>query len=393
MGLMTEATVSKLPEPQNPLFVVSGHDSYEPADRSQLLASGFEHVHVQDTEGALGAMEGVRPLMVLVEEKVAIATEGEIVGKLRAHPINGDVPLVLLAKKDTAPELIESCYRAGLDDYIIRPLDAQKIVDRANAVLGRSTDGAVGVSVHRRTRTVGLGGPASPYRAQLADYLRHNGFHVRESGPSGSVAELDPGLGIIDLVVIVDDLFRVGALDAFSQTVKAFQRTNGGLQTFPIVVVSDNVVAGPTHRAPPGIQLLDRKAPLPEVLNKVVSLLHQTCCSLRAEARVPFFCPVEFREAGGLNPGPWCSGFTFNVSSGGLFVRTLVPCRPGAPVEIKIRLTTTRDELDVTGVVAWANRYVNGRPLASPIGMGIQFLGAISKKMAQLIEICRSGVE
>jgi uncharacterized protein (TIGR02266 family) len=110
--------------------------------------------------------------------------------------------------------------------------------------------------------------------------------------------------------------------------------------------------------------------------------------SLRAEARRPFCCPVEFGE-GGPRPGEWLSGYSSALSPGGVFIRTLVPARPGSTVGLRILLPTSREQLEAHGVVAWANPFAPRGALAYPYGMGVRFLGMGPPRLMHLRQLCQ----
>ncbi|MFP2928931.1 PAS domain S-box protein [Pyxidicoccus sp. 3LG] len=138
------------------------------------------------------------------------------------------------------------------------------------------------------------------------------------------------------------------------------------------------VAVGVGTRAPGLAALLPR---IHAVLGRDVSTLH-------AEERVPFCCPVEFGESG-PHAAEWTSGFSSALSPGGLFIRTLVPARPGTSVRLRILLPTTRERLETHGVVAWSNPFAPRAGLAYPYGMGVQFLGMGPPRLMSLRQLCQ----
>src|SRR5207244_3053982 len=75
-----------------------------------------------------------------------------------------------------------------------------------------------------------------------------------------------------------------------------------------------------------------REVPIEAMVSKVLTFTRRTNTELRAGERVPFFSVVEFREEGSSD---WRSGFAYDVSRGGIFVRTLSAVAPGKRVELK----------------------------------------------------------
>lgn len=101
---------------------------------------------------------------------------------------------------------------------------------------------------------------------------------------------------------------------------------------------------------------------------------------------VPFFCPVDLREIG-AHGAEWSSAFSYSLSRHGLFVRTLVPPRPRASVEVKIHLTTTREVIEGTTVVRSAYPFRADPIGRRPAGAELQFLGMTPGRLARLREI------
>jgi uncharacterized protein (TIGR02266 family) len=351
-----------------------------------IAGTGRRCVRARSGDEACLELQRARPVLVLLDDKVAWLDEGKIVSRLRAHPARGDVPLALLTSADTPPELIENSWRAGLDDCIVRPLETDHLRARLAALCALPSTGPF--RSRRSARAVAVAGADAAYRHRLVELLQHGGLHTLEVNDDASMAAFRAVT--VDLLIIAADISRADGVALLSGVLKK-ARASTPAAPLPVVVVSE-------HGAQPeawdgragGIHVIGRDTPLDDLLRRVRALLSCTPQDLRADSRVSFFCPVEFREAGGVTTEEWTSGYSFNVSSGGIFVRTLVPCRPGSAVEMRIRLTTTSDEMTVTGVVAWSNPYASTRMLSYPVGMGVQFLGAISKKLAQLIELCRS---
>jgi uncharacterized protein (TIGR02266 family) len=123
------------------------------------------------------------------------------------------------------------------------------------------------------------------------------------------------------------------------------------------------------------------------LLARINGLLQRNHLALLVDERVPFVCPVEFREVGTFS---WSSCFSSALSPGALFVRTLVPARPGAALELRIHLPTTREVLEGPGLVSWSNPYAPRRIASYPLGMGIQFLGLSPRRLMQLRELIRA---
>ena len=107
---------------------------------------------------------------------------------------------------------------------------------------------------------------------------------------------------------------------------------------------------------------------LEALLRQVNAQFHQGR-SDRTLPRARFYRVCDFREAGSVN---WLSGFIYNLSTGGVGLRTLTALAAGTPVDIRFGLTRQL-VCETSARVAWANEF-NPRDTSSfPYGMGVQF--------------------
>ncbi len=358
----------------------------EASPTGQLLEqASIRFLRVETLPEALAQLEAARPALVVLHADVLEAEEGRVRETFAARAGKHRVPVVLLASRDAPVELIEAGWRAGVDDCIFLPLSPAQVAERLDAVAKEPA--VLGANARRAPRAIVVSGDDAGLRTRLADLLEHSGYHVLDVG--GEPPAVLPTEGRVHLLVVAGSSFRAGVAE-----LRRVGTLLGPLASkdVPRAVIAPGVAAH-AHESAPGLELLDRSAHIEALVGRIDRLVDRGPYDLRANARVPFFCPVEFREGGSSAPPPWRSGYTFNVTSGGVFVRTLVPPRAGVALEMRIRVTTTREEFPVTGVVAWANRYPGRRVYSYPVGMGVQFLGPpISRRLASLIELCREQV-
>lgn len=351
-------------------------------DALAIEAAGFACVHAANAEEAVAALAVGRPSIVLVHEQITERDGARAFEAIREHEVGREIPVVLLGSEHSTPKLIEAAWKAGADDCILQPLAPEHLRERAGAI-GEPMAQERPERDRRIIRHIAVTGDAGEYGKTLCDHLEHEGLHVivldRYQGPPQTV----------DLLVYVTDTGEQVARD-LPVALKRVRSTSPNA-VLPILAVSRlRKWADPEHARRNGIYLLDGDRPTEDVVRAICGLLQRAPHRLRVDQRIPFFCPVFFREAVAVKPGNWRSGFTYNLSSGGLFVKTLVPLRPAAPIEIRICLSSTGEEIEATGVVAWSNAFAIKRTFSFPVGMGVQFLGAISRQLAQLIDSCRT---
>jgi DNA-binding response OmpR family regulator/Tfp pilus assembly protein PilZ len=360
-----------------------------PDDRGRdglvLEAAGFDCVRANTLEEATAALITSRPALVLVHEQVFSRDGAHVFSAIRRHDAGREVPLVLLGSQTSSPEVLEAAWKAGVDDCILHPLLPEHLYERAGALQGSARLEPAGRG-RRLARQIAVSGDAGAYGRRLCEHLEQEGLHlIRVDGYEGPPQP-------VDLLVYLTNSSTDVARD-LSLALKRV-RAASARGVLPILAVSrDRQWSNAEDARKNGIYLLDGERPPEDVVHAICGLLQRSPHRLRADQRVPFFHPVLFREPAAVTPGPWRSGFSYNLSAGGIFIKTLVPLRPAAPIEVRICLTTTREQLDVTGVVAWSNPYAPRGAFSYPIGMGIQFLGALSRGMSQLIESCQSASE
>lgn len=340
-----------------------------------VLLAGCECLAAASVEEALAHLERTRPVMTLVDAALFDTyLEAEPLERLCAHPAQAGVPLVVLASTQTPTELVESAWRAGATDCLVRPVALPHVQERLAALAGEGRGTALPVR-RAAPRVVLVVDSDADFRQELARLLGLAGYRLLLAGSElEAQARVAQHGGAVDAVVVRGDPVAPGLLGWLLST--------DSLRLVPTLRVEPLVAGGLGQSS-----VLAREATSPgHVLAWVDSALQRTSRELRVHEAVPFFCPVAFRELGG--DGRWHSGFSSELSPGGLFIRTLVPPRTGAALELKILLTTNGEHLEGSGVVAWSNPWSSSGPLCAPAGMGVQFLGMSPRGLARLRSLC-----
>jgi DNA-binding response OmpR family regulator len=345
-----------------------------------LRAVGCEVVSVDNMLAARVELGRCRPLMVVVDWRVLPADGSPGCGALRGHAQNGDVPILVVVGDHTPAELLEACVQGGAEDCMLGPVRITELQARLD-VLRERTHGPTLRPMERRTpRTVLLVGEAPNTPGGLGTDLEACGHHVLYASTHeqavARVAEYGEPLHLLLMrasVTSAEEMMRVERL-----------RTEARLGRVPTVVVADGDV---TEVPMLGQVWLSARTLAPRhLLSRINGQLQRNLAALLVDERVPFVCPVEYREVGSFS---WSSCYSSALSPGALFVRTLVPARSGAALELRIHLSTTREVLEGPGLVAWSNPYTARRTASYPLGMGIQFLGMSPRRLMQLRELIR----
>lgn len=337
-----------------------------------IEAAGCLCVPVADVGEALAALSHLTPAMTFVAATAQHGGDALLAARLGSHPAHQRAPLVLTADSTVHSEWIETWGLAGADDFILGPLSVTSVVSRLQAMQRPER-------VHRRVRHLVLVGRRTLRARALGTALEESGLRLCYLDELAQVAPHLAQLAAPPDAVVVQ--CEDGVLPA---SLAAIAPRPG--EPLPRCFVLSAAPA-PAPLPAPVTQWLSSRAPLAVLVDTISAAIGCSRSTLSADSRVPFFCPVEFREAE-QPAAPWTSGFSWALSPLGIFVRTLVPERIGAPVELRIHLTTTGEMLDGTGVVSWANAFHPLAPFASPLGMGIQFLGPAM--LRRLKSLCKA---
>jgi uncharacterized protein (TIGR02266 family) len=346
-----------------------------------LRAVGCEVVSVDNLLAARVELGRCRPLMVVVDWRVLPANGAPGCAALRGHAQNGDVPILVVVGDHTPSELLEACVQGGAEDCLLGPVRITELQARLDVLRERTSEPSSFRPMERRNpRTVLLVGEAPNTPGGLGADLEACGHHLLyASTPEQAVARVAESGEPIHLLLAraavssAEEMMRVERL-----------RTEARLGRVPTVVVADGDV---TEVPILGQVWLSARTLAPRhLLSRINGQLQRNLAALLVDERVPFVCPVEYREVGSFS---WSSCYSSALSPGALFVRTLGPARSGAALELRIHLPTTREVLEGPGLVAWSNPYTARRTASYPLGMGIQFLGMSPRRLMQLRELIR----
>jgi DNA-binding response OmpR family regulator/Tfp pilus assembly protein PilZ len=346
-----------------------------------LRTVGCEVVMVDSLLAARVELGRFRPMLVLVDWRSLPVEGGPGCTVLRSHPHNGDVPILIVVADNTPAELLEACVRSGAEDCVLGPVRVTELQSRMDVLRDKVPSPAPRLVERRNPRTVLLVGEEPGMPEGLGSHLEACGHHLLYAPTSERAASLAAEHGEpIHLLLVhasvtsAEEMLRVERLRTETRLGRVHTAvvTSGEpteVQSFGQVWMSTRTLA-PRH-----------------LLARINGLLQRNLMALLVDERVPFVCPVEFREVGAFS---WSSCFSSALSPGALFVRTLVPARSGAALELRIHLPTTREVLEGPGLVSWSNPYVPRRTTSYPLGMGIQFLGMSPRRLMQLRELIRA---
>lgn len=119
--------------PTRPVVVVDDEPDILLAVYATLLAAGFDNVvTVPDSRDALGVLRNQNPSLVLLDLGMPFVSGEEVLDSVtRELPA---IPVVVITATDTVDTAVR-CMRCGAADYLVKPVDAERLLATVRGVL------------------------------------------------------------------------------------------------------------------------------------------------------------------------------------------------------------------------------------------------------------------
>jgi len=92
-----------------------------------LTKAGYEVITADDGRHGIEKAKAWRPALILVDMMMPGITGAEVIRRLRADPVNRNVPMLVLSAYDDAA-LVEEARAAGADGYLTKTISAQELI-------------------------------------------------------------------------------------------------------------------------------------------------------------------------------------------------------------------------------------------------------------------------
>jgi uncharacterized protein (TIGR02266 family) len=327
--------------------------------------AGCEPVLASSATEAIGRLATLQPLAAFIDLYMPDSHGDECCKIIKSNEELSEVPVVLMTASNAEVE-VQRAFLAGADDFLPKPVRPYQLAAKLKAV----RDG------HRRPiretpdtpiRRVLVADHDGFFRTLVGNLLERAGYDVvyAESGltalrlllqgrPKVDLSVLDmamPGFAGIELLRKIRAVPQLAKLAVFATLSTEKANILEELYTLEAAYVIQKTALN-----------------LEEILRKANQLLFRGRES-RMLKRVRFYRLCDFRYSG---DGDWLTGFIFNLSNGGIALRTLTALPLGTVGEVRFNLTPQL-KCEVKATVAWANEF-NPRDTSSfPYGMGMQF--------------------
>ena len=115
------------------LYIEDNEDNIYMTSR-RLQRKGYEVLIARDgAEGLVQAKSRV-PALILVDLGLPVIDGWEVTRQLRAAPETAAIPIIALSAH-AMPEDRERAFAAGCDDFIAKPVDFPRLIDRIDVLL------------------------------------------------------------------------------------------------------------------------------------------------------------------------------------------------------------------------------------------------------------------
>lgn len=357
------------------VFVVDSDARAAAGVADHLATLGFEPKVLEGTEACLSALAQREPLALLVSLQLEGGSGHECCQRIKENYAWRHLPIIVMTQTGQAHELMY-CWRAAASDFLPRPITAEKLAPKLKVVSDAARPAA---DPSLTGRWVLLLETSRFYRNAIAGNLEHAGLHVVVADePAAAIDLAEEHADKLDACLIGLPSIS-GALELCESLRKAAPRAAGKMLVLsPKAVVEEDLQK--KVRALTGCDPLNkRELPFDLVLSKIFSHLKPAnVLELRSSERMPYFSVVEFSADG----KSWGCGFSYDVSLGGIFIRTLTPVPSGQ--QVTLRMDFVGQTVISKGVVAWANPFQPRVTYTSPVGMGVRLTEAGARLAEQI---------
>ncbi len=105
--------------------------------RVNFEIEGFDVITASDGEEGFERAQALRPDVVISDIMMPKRDGLQLLGDLKGSPGTEDLPVILLSAKAQKAE-VQHGLELGADDYITKPFDPIKLIDRLNAVVAKT---------------------------------------------------------------------------------------------------------------------------------------------------------------------------------------------------------------------------------------------------------------
>ena len=339
--------------------------------------AGFDPVIAASAQEAIGALATLQPLAVFVDFYMPDSFGDECCRIIKSNEELSPVPVVMMTS--AAEEEVHRAFLAGADDFLPKPVRPYQLSTKLKAIREGLHRAPGPTRRDTPVKRILIADDDSFFRGLLGNLLERAGYEVVYAESAlGALRTMLRGRPKLDACMLnavlpgMDGIQLIRKLRAHSEFYKLPVFVISPSELKPAVLEQLNSL-GIVH-------LIYKDAVNLEDLLKNVNALFFQVQEGRISKRVHFYRLCDFRCSGEAD---WLSGFIYNLSPGGVGVRTLTALSVGTVADIRFNFAPQL-LCETKATVAWANEF-NPRDASSfPYGMGLQF--------AETSELCQQWI-
>ena len=348
------AILSAMTEPvQNTIVAVGELGVSRHALQDLAQYSGGDAWFTQNEREALAWLDTRRPLAVLVPHESDLARE--IALRVRAQSRHALTPIVSLAK-DVGDLTFAEAFGWGADD-VVRASHLDQLTRRLRALPRAGMDSPPSA----RGRAL-VADSDNVRRLVIGRVLRNAGylvdFALNETDTCNVAQDGHP-----ELVVINQDLTRHP-----SALVETARGSGVGATWFFTCPPRDLAALRTRLASVPGARVIDGYAPPENILFLANEVRAGFTHNQRATPRLLFGTSVRYRPAGASEDD---IGYTYNLSVGGMYVRSLAPVE-GKKVWVELQPPRSNRHVRLVGEIVWQRPMRLDQHATTPPGFAIK---------------------
>jgi CheY-like chemotaxis protein len=313
------------------------------------------------SDSARRKLAGTRARIRCVLLDASVSDVDDFIAWLRDDARLFDIPVIALVSAPTEEALLEA-KRGGADDAVVRSDWAA--TTRRLAALDCFVPGAHPLPV-RGTALVAH--PIVSRRRRAGWVLRRAGYELAFAGEDQELTAhaQNPRTKI---VVASDTLIPPNS----AESVIGRLRKTGPDQRLPVIVLAETEAVAHSYAGLRHAAATVDDGSWEHLLFQLGELTRPDVTDLRSSPRTYYSAFCAFRERTDFEA---VYALTYNVSRGGMFIRTMDPPGPQSDIAVELRLhDATRDILHLRGQVVWVQRPVYGSAGPTPAGFGVRIV-------------------
>jgi DNA-binding response OmpR family regulator len=123
---------------QKHILIIDDHEDTVSLLEDFLGDNGFQLSTALTGQAGLNQIVEKRPDIIILDMVLPDMSGADICAQLRNNPATRDIPIIVCTAHKVSLEEKMKGFRAGVDDYLIRPFELAELLARINAILRRS---------------------------------------------------------------------------------------------------------------------------------------------------------------------------------------------------------------------------------------------------------------